>query len=198
MVAVGQAVLRSRPYEGKAALMISSESSPGSLRENPCLACDVNQKCCSQLSGLRLSKEEFEKYFKRHAAKLSILKFNGMFFVCTHDSRPCPHWEKGGCRIYHDRPTDCRLYPYEITKLKEKRKRIEVEFRDNLGCPQKDLLVMPVEEAKTLVEVFCDGVFGRNKPIIIKYVRTNGSHFRFFGFFSPFIARISRILRAYK
>ncbi len=169
-----------------------------SVQDNPCLVCNFNQRCCSQLSGLRLSREEFEKYFKLHAEKLSILKYKKVFLVSTLNSSPCPHWGESGCRIYRDRPVDCRLYPYEITRMVEKRRRIEITFQGNNGCPQRDNLLMPVEEAKALIEDFCQTVYGRGKPTIIKYSRGEKGFSHFFSFLDPVMSRISKILRSYR
>jgi Fe-S-cluster containining protein len=150
------------------------------------------------LSGLRLSKEEFGKYFRNHSAELSILKYNKAFLVSSHEDRACPHWAKNGCSIYHDRPTDCRLYPYEIMQILEKREKIEVTFRDNPGCPQRDQLLMPVEEATALIEAFCQTVYGRRKPFFIRYAQKKEGFFQFFSFFDPIIARLSKWLRTYR
>ena len=169
-----------------------------SAQDNPCLVCNVDQRCCSQLSGLRLSREEFVKYFKLHAEKLSILKYKKVFLVSTLKNSPCPHWEKTGCRIYQDRPFDCRLYPYEITRMVEKRRRIEITFQGNSGCPQRDNLLMPVEEAKALIEAFCQAVYGRGKPIILDCGHGKKGYSRFFDFFDPLLTRVSKILRSYR
>lgn len=159
--------------------------------------CDVNQRCCSQLSGLRLTREELEKYFENHAGGLAILKYKNTFIVSTKENGPCPYWKKSGCMIYHHRPIDCRLYPYEITGISERKKTIEVTFGINQGCPQKDRLLMPVDEAKAFIEVFCQAVYGQDKPIIIKYHQAAEGSPRIFQFFNMAIARISKLLRAH-
>jgi len=167
-----------------------------SERNNPCLICSSNQRCCSQLSGLRLSKQEFENFFNSPSNELTISKDNNMFIVSSKRNGPCPHWGKNGCMIYSDRPIDCRLYPYEIMRLFEKRNALEVTFRDNPGCPHKDILSMPVEEAKALIETFCQTVYGRSKPVIIKYVQTGKGSSLFFVFLDSIKARLSKIIEA--
>ncbi|MCL5022902.1 MAG: class I SAM-dependent methyltransferase [Nitrospirae bacterium] len=164
-------------------------------RNNPCLVCSVDQRCCSQLSGLRLTKDEFEKYFKNHAGELAIVEDQKTVVISSHNNGPCPYWENDGCMIYNDRPIDCRLYPYEITRISEKRKAIEVTLRDNPGCPRRERLLMPFEESKALIEVFCHTVYGRSKPIIIKYGQANKGFPRPFGFLNPVTARLFGILR---
>ena len=163
--------------------------------ENPCLACNENQRCCSQLSGLRLSQEEFEKYFKNHSTELTIVKNDKVFIVTSHDNGPCPHWEPDGCRIYHDRPIDCRVYPYEITQVVEKKEAIEIKFRDSPCCPQRDRLLMPREEAEALMRVFGRAVYGPGKPILMKYVQEEKDRPRIFALFEPILERLFRIIR---
>ena len=165
--------------------------------DNPCLICSVDQQCCSRLSGLRLSEEEFRKYFRDHSAKLSVLKYNKMFIVSTPDSRPCPHWQKSGCTIYADRPADCRLYPFEIKKISDKDSHVEVTFGENPGCPQKESLLMPIEEAKGLITIFCRAVYGREKKIDITYIQGHGGRPWIFRLFDPLIAWLSHKMRRY-
>jgi Fe-S-cluster containining protein len=166
-----------------------------SERNNPCLICSSNQRCCSQLSGLRLSKQEFENFFSSHSNELSIRKDNNMFIVSSIRNGPCPHWGKSGCIIYSDRPIDCRLYPYEIIRLSEKRKAIEVRLINNPGCPHRDSLLMPFEEAKSLIKVLCHTVYGQGKPVIVKYVQAREGSSRFF---DNIRTRLSKIIEAFR
>jgi|GEM_PF-1617417 len=168
-------------------------------QKNPCLACRVNQQCCSQLSGLRLSREEFEKYFQDHANELSIIKYRKTFIVSARNHQTCPHWRESGCAIYMDRPSDCRLYPYEITRVREKKDRIEVLFSDNPGCPLREDLLLPIEEAKSIIEGFCRDVYGeRRKPFLIRRVENRKGVFQAFPFLGGVVAQLSRFFRAYK
>jgi len=169
-----------------------------SKQNNPCLTCSINQGCCSQISGLRLSKEEFEKYFNTHSGELEIVKYRKTFVISSRNKGPCPYWHKNGCMIYNDRPIDCRLYPYEITRISEKRKTIEVTAIENPGCPQKDHLLMSSEEAKALIEVFCQNAYGRNKSILIKYVQAGMGSSPFFVFLDSIRARLSKSIEAFR
>ena len=165
------------------------------VQENPCLACTENQRCCSQLSGLRLSEEEFEKYFRNHSDKLSVVKDNRVFIVTSRDSGPCPHWELTGCGIYNGRPIDCRVYPYEITQVVERRKVIEIKFRESPTCSQRDHLLMPIEEAEALMEVFGQSAYGSGKQVVTKYIQEEK---RLSGFISLFPLVVARILKLLK
>ena len=167
-------------------------------RENPCLTCSENQRCCSQLSGLVLSEEEYEKSFQKHADKLSIVKNDKVFFVTSQGEGPCPHWQISGCRIYHDRPIDCRVYPYEIIQVAAGKGRIEIKFRDSPCCPQTDHLLMPLKEAKGLLRDFGKALYGKGRPIILRYVRDEKDRASIFELFDPLMTWIGRILRVFR
>jgi Fe-S-cluster containining protein len=168
------------------------------VQENPCLACSENQRCCSQLSGLRLSKEEFEKYFRYYSNGLSITEDNKVFIVSSHDNGPCPHWDKSGCKIYDIRPTDCRVYPYEVIGVVERKKVIEITFRDSLCCPQRDHLLMPIEEARALMEVFGRTVYGQGKPVVTKYVQKEKDSAEIFSLFAPLMERLFELIKGHR
>ena len=176
-------------------IFYDKDSFMSSQQNNPCLACNVNQQCCSHLAGLRLSQKEFDKYFKIHSDRLSITNRNNVFIVSAVDSGPCPHWEPDGCRIYNERPVDCRVYPYEIIEIREKKKVIEIVFRDSPTCPQINQLAMPFEEAEELMKNLGQAIYGYSKPIVIKYVDTEKIRTGIFRLFGQIIARLSRILR---
>ena len=168
-----------------------------SLASNPCLACTTNQSCCSRLSGLRLTKGEFESHFKKHSDRLSVVKYKKTFIVSALKNLSCPHWELGGCLIYHGRPVDCRLYPYEITKISEKKRTVEVRFGANPGCPMPADLLMPVEQAKKLIQGFCRNVYGpQGKQIVVTHLENPKGGGPRRSLIDPLIARISKILRS--
>jgi Fe-S-cluster containining protein len=160
---------------------------------NPCLACNNNQQCCSKLCGLRLSKEEFEKYFQIQADRLSVIEDDKMFIVSAGNDGPCPYWEQAGCKIYYERPIDCRVYPYEIIEIRERKKVIEIIFRDSTDCPQIDHLKMPVEKAEMLMRELGQTTYGYGKPVVIKYDEENEGRSGISRLFVQIIARFSRI-----
>lgn len=163
-------------------------------QENPCLACTENQRCCSQLSGLRLSEAEFEKYFRDHSDQLTIIKDDKTFIVSSHGNGPCPYWQLSGCKIYNNRPVDCRVYPYEITEVLERKRVVEVRFRDSPGCPQRDRLFMPLEEAKALLKDLGQAAYGQEKPIIVRYAEDK-KRSGLLGVFSPLVVKLFQILK---
>ena len=164
---------------------------------NPCLACAADQQCCEVL-GLKLSKREFEKHFKKYSDRLSIIKYYKMFIVYPRNNLPCPYWDKeSGCTIYEERPIDCRLYPYDLHQLIEKKGIIEISFYDQTDCPQKENLFIPVDEAKELMKTLAREVYGEDKPITIQF-NPGETPPQKYGVLNPLIAWLSKILRAYR
>lgn len=168
-----------------------------SEQDNPCLTCTADQQCC-KVMGLKLSRDEFEKHFKAHSSRLTIIKYKKMYIVYPRNNLPCPYWdEKKGCGIYENRPIDCRLYPYDLHKLIEKNGVIEIEFYDQTDCPHKEKLFMPVDEAKELMKTLAREVYGEEKPIRIKFISGKKPR-RQFGFLNPVIAWLSETIRRYR
>ena len=132
-----------------------------------CTACTTNQHCCTQLSELRLTKDEFKEQFKNHEEELLVRQSNKSFIVSPKEGRACPHCEKGVCRIYQDRPIDCRLYPYMMTRVYEKRNNVKIEFITSTICPEKDRMFKLLSEtdAGALVMEFGKKVYGEDKTI---------------------------------
>ena len=164
---------------------------------NPCQTCATNQECC-KVMGLKLSKREFERDFKKHSERLSVIKYNEMFIVYPRNKLPCPYWEeKKGCGIYKNRPVDCRLYPYDLHQIVEKNGKIEISFYDQTDCPHKEDLFIPVDEAKELMKTLAHDVFGKGKPISIQYSPGEKPPKKF-GILNPLISWLSKIIRAYR
>jgi Fe-S-cluster containining protein len=166
------------------------------IQDNPCLRCAVDQKCC-KVPGLKLSKREFENLFQKHSSRLSVIKYNKIVILYPKDDLPCPYWKEDGCNIYQDRPIDCRLFPYELNQMVEKRGKIEVVVYDQTDCPQKESLFIPFDKAKELIETLAQDVYGQGKPIEIHY-EPGKKPPRAFGIFNPLVARLSKIIRSYK
>jgi Fe-S-cluster containining protein len=145
-----------------------------SIPVNPCAACTTNQHCCSRLSGLILSQKEFDALFKGHAEGLTVRQVNKVVIVSAKYGGACPHWANEGCRIYQDRPMDCRIFPYVLTRVIEKRNKVKIIFHTRTDCPQKDILYALLSEAaaKALVMEFGEKIFGEAKAIIVE--RENG------------------------
>jgi len=96
------------------------------VKENPCLACSTDQHCCSRVSGLMLSEGEFRKHFASHLQELIVRRSRKVVYVSSKSGGSCPHWGVDGCRIYLERPIDCRVFPYIPTHVIEKEDQIKI------------------------------------------------------------------------
>lgn len=137
---------------------------------NPCSACATNQHCCSRLSGLILMQKEFDVLFKSRAEGLLVRQANKVVIVSTKDGGACPHWAKGGCKIYQDRPIDCRIFPYIMTRVIEKKNKVKIIFHTRTDCPQKDkmFVLMPEAAVRALIMEFGKRIYGEDKTIIVE------------------------------
>ena len=140
---------------------------------NPCLACSTGQHCCSRLSGLVLSADEFRQFFEGHRKELSIRQSNKVIIVSAADGKACPHWGESGCRIYGQRPIDCRVFPYVTARIIEKRTKVKIVFHSRSDCPQKEQLFlnMPEADIRSLLIAFGKSVHGAAKPIVVQHER---------------------------
>lgn len=147
---------------------------------NPCLACSTGQHCCIRLSGLLLSANEFITLFKYHQEKLSIKQSNKVTIVSSKEGNACPHWGPSGCRIYQQRPIDCRVFPYITARIIEKRSTVKIVFHSRSDCPLKDQLFlhMPEADIKNLLIEFGKNVYGSTKTIVVSHERGFISRFR--------------------
>ncbi|MDD2852594.1 MAG: YkgJ family cysteine cluster protein [Desulfuromonadaceae bacterium] len=140
---------------------------------NPCGNCTTNYGCCSLKGacGLMLTKEEYGKHFKGHAEKLVIRASRNFVIVSSRDGHFCPHLDANGCEIYHDRPIDCRLFPYMMNHVFENKWQVRIVFHDKSDCPKKNQLIQPSGEAKALAREFAQAVFGKDRPITVTFER---------------------------
>jgi Fe-S-cluster containining protein len=136
--------------------------------DNPCAACTIN--CCTIKGwcGLMLTKSEFEKHFKSHAEELFIRLSDNHVVISSKEGRVCPHLEDGGCRIYHDRPIDCRLYPYVMRFVSENAKKVKIAFHTRSDCPQKNARLLPEADARALIMEFGEKVYGDKAIVVLR------------------------------
>jgi hypothetical protein len=123
-----------------------------------------------QLSGLWTSEDELRSVFKGLEDKLLIRRSNNVAFVYLKDDGPCPFW-KEGCRIYANRPLDCRLFPYKMTNIIQIGNRIKITFNNLADCPKRDVLMTEADAAMLVVE-FGKMVYGQDANIVAQNERT--------------------------
>ena len=138
--------------------------------DNPCNTCSANQDCCTRLSGLMLAPDEYETLFRNSAEVLAVKKTNRFIVVSSRHGGACPHWGDGGCVIYPERPIDCRLYPYVIRHLIEKKRKVHLVFHDRSACPQRKSMcaLMPEPEIRALVKAFGRKIYGEEIAIFVQ------------------------------
>jgi|GEM_PF-674436 len=150
------------------------------ILENQCLNCSTNQHCCSKVSGLMLSRTEYSTHFKSHHRELTVRTSQRVVIVSSKNGGPCPHWGADGCRIYQERPIDCRVFPYTLTHIIEKGKEVKIVFHDRSDCPQKKGLFPLAPEAGiiALLTEFGRKMYGVETTIMVQH--ENGIVSRFF------------------
>ena len=90
-----------------------------------CTKCNKTNNCCCNFEKIDrpiISKDEKEKielcYINNDNKKLFQELTNECFNINTINNK-CIFYD-GKCKIYNNRPYDCRLYPYDIKKINEK------------------------------------------------------------------------------
>ena len=121
---------------------------------------------------MRLTKDEFEKFFKDCQQDLLVREENKVVMIFSKEGKGCPNLEKKGCRIYRDRPIDCRLYPYQMLPLYETKDKVKILLYIKPECVENRIFNIPENEAMTLVEDFGRKVYG-NKKIIVQVFEDN-------------------------
>ena len=137
--------------------------------DNPCLTCP--DTCCALKGhdGLRLAKEEFESFFKGREEDLRVRVENEIVVISTRDGLVCPNLGEKGCRIYHDRPIDCRLYPYQMLPVYETRRSVKFLLYMDPHCVENRRFIIPEVEARRLVLEFGKKAYGDRKIIVSIY-----------------------------
>jgi Fe-S-cluster containining protein len=138
-------------------------------QNNPCHTCP--DSCCALKGhcGLRLSKDEFETFFRDQEQDLNVRVEDKIVIISTKDGLVCPNLGKKGCRIYEDRPIDCRLYPYQMLPMYETRRKAKFMLYLQPNCVQNETFLYPEEEARALVEEFGRKVYGDKRIVVQTY-----------------------------
>ncbi len=65
---------------------------------------------------------------------------------------------------------DCRIFPYIMTRVIEKRNKVKIVFHTRTDCPQKDRIyaLMPEADARALAKEFGKKIFGEDKTGIVE------------------------------
>ncbi len=149
--------------------VLTASTPPMSETENPCLACTIDQDCCTNLRGLRLTREEYESCFAsmEGSGKFTSRQEGPLFVINPDQSQKCPNWIGGGCSVYDDRPIECRLFPHTLYVKKRTETTAEVRFHLVHACPQAQALRASNAKAKAMVTAFCGQAFGPDVKVNI-------------------------------
>jgi Fe-S-cluster containining protein len=130
-----------------------------------------------------LGADEFTTLFEGHREQLAIKQANKVFIVSSKEGGACPHWGPDGCRVYEQRPVDCRVFPYITALVIESRSRVKIVFHSRSDCPLKEQLYpdMPEADIKRLLTEWGKSMYGSTKAIVVCYEQ---------GFFSRLQHRI--------
>jgi len=124
-----------------------------------CKSCVSGQICCTRLRGLKLTPGEFDRHFAAHEDRLEIDRTGPFPVVSGRKGRACPHW-RNGCRIYADRPIECRLYPQAIGRIRRSSSGVQLDVHSRTLCPHRRQLLLPDAEAAALATEFAMIAFG--------------------------------------
>jgi Fe-S-cluster containining protein len=118
-----------------------------------------------------LSEDEFKRLFAGHQDELFIRRSQKLVVITSKSGGPCPYWGKDGCRIYGERPIDCRVFPYFPRHIIDKGNRVKIVFHGRSDCPQKEklFLLMPEAEVKALLMALGREMYGEAKTIVVRH-----------------------------
>lgn len=127
---------------------------------NHCTDCKIKKNCCQDfdegIDNIVTTNQEkqeiiekvgisFEKYFKKiNDEAYNILNIKGV----------CPFY-KNGCSIYDIRPSDCRLFPYDLKEIDGKYYLIQYD----LPCGSKNVnenVEDIIDVLKTIITTYTD------------------------------------------
>jgi len=127
---------------------------------DPCASCNIQQACCNELTGLRVSPDEDERHFAAHAARLDVTRDGPVVRVSTQDGGPCPNLIEGRCTVYDTRPLECRLFPHTLYVRRATPGHVSLGYHSDTRCPSKAALLASDDEARAMVTAFGRQAFG--------------------------------------
>ncbi|NQU29261.1 MAG: YkgJ family cysteine cluster protein [Anaerolineae bacterium] len=139
--------------------------------KNVCLSCSIEQDCCRNMSGLRLSEKEYKEHFDIHLEKLVVKQVGRLYSVSGKDGASCPNWIGEQCSVYETRPMECRLFPFTLGKVAHINDRVDISYHSRTQCPEKKILLMSQVDAHEMISTFAEDVFSDVDKINIEHER---------------------------
>lgn len=134
------------------------------MSDNPCLGCQTN--CCTSLSSIRVSRDEFDRYFAAYPDTVQILE-DGPLLELAMTGGTCPHFE-GQCTAYEGRPVDCELFPYTNHRVRAVGPFVVVTYHHRVVCPIRSEILPTEERARELITKLVRDAYGDDcQPILL-------------------------------
>ncbi len=147
---------------------MNSENGNRKQTDNLCAVCPIEQDCCTHLTGLKLTKKEFNDLFAPFKDQLKIRKIGPVYEISIKGEGTCPYWENG-CTVYEKRSIEARLFPYTMNDIRITRNKIRISYHSRTNCPFMERLLPSREEAEALILAFAREAFGPEIPVVITY-----------------------------
>jgi len=123
-----------------------------------CGACPTN--CCSPCIDLKVTRQEFDRCFARHADKLSVKDLGAYLEVTSNITKDCPNFIDDRCAIYEDRPMECRLYPHSVQDIDLISGGVRAYVHAGTRmCPHKSELMAPEPQVLEMVRGFLEDAY---------------------------------------
>lgn len=128
---------------------------------NHCSSCSIKKNCCCDFDDeidniivtaeeknalIQRTGQEYEKYFR----KINDKAYN----ILNIDSK-CPFYKKG-CTVYDIRPSDCRLFPFDLKNIDGKYYLIRYDLPCGSKQVNEDNLDSIINTLKTIIETYTD------------------------------------------
>ena len=115
-----------------------------------CSECTANPNCCCDFSdtidNILVTNAEYESIISKHPEAASFFKrFNSEALHLLSQNGVCPFYDSG-CSIYPIRPSDCRLFPFDLKLIGE----AYYVIRYNLPCGSSKVNEIPWSAIDTL------------------------------------------------
>lgn len=120
-----------------------------------CTECKLKHNCCndfdSSIDNIMVTKNEKDIILDRkgddYAKYFKSISENAYHLINVEGS--CPFYSEEGCSIYDIRPSDCRLFPYDIKNIDNNYYLIKYD----LPCGSANVKELPEKCIETLFEI---------------------------------------------
>lgn len=125
-----------------------------------CSNCKIKKNCCcdfdDEIDNIVTTVSEKEQIIQRvgSGSEKYFVKINDEAFNILDIKGVCPFYNNG-CTIYDIRPSDCRLFPYDLKEIKGKYYLIQYD----LPCGSKNVnenVDEVIEVLKTIITTYTD------------------------------------------